>query len=419
MIRKIFIALLMVMLSACATIDTGDKEKTDEVELDESYIEPLRDVFLFDELSDDVRTRIKDANLGNPLSNAQIKMLGMDAYNKPLKTIDGIDISLKNYDRIIMEVVSVECSHCKKQVKETLDELSALDDCQIIQYFDKGDRNEIMAFYDELEMKAPEDAIIISRDDGLHAYLKDDIKIDRYPCTIAFLDGKISFSIFGEYGKEDVSKLYDISFENILKKEELADKSGTDVRLLERTMDDVKRSFSVSNRNRLNALDNDLYSDQLTYQCIGTKLDFSKLMNENERNYISEIEDFGYYADKELALIYTYFNDESETDKVEYINSLIDSNPSIEYVVVLIEGFDSSSVAYENMDIKLHCKTVSTLGRIPEDFFRYGLVAYPTAMFVQKGTFTGAYSNIESVEKFNEAIDMFLGEDSIALKRNN
>ena len=85
----------------------------------------------------------------------------------------------------------------------------------------------------------------------------------------------------------------------------------------------------------------------------------------------------------------------------------------------LVEGFESSSAALNNMSVKFRCPAVSMLASIPKDLFGFGLVNYPTAVFVDRGVFTGAYSNIESKEKFAEACELFISDGSIAYKRNN
>ena len=120
-----------------------------------------------------------------------------------------------------------------------------------------------------------------------------------------------------------------------------------------------------------------------------------------------------------MTLFFTYLRDNSETEKVKQINELISSDEGIEYIVVLIEGLESSSAALKDMKIGFSCPVVSVLGYMPDDFFGFGLIAYPTAVFVDRGTFTGAYSDIESKEKMAEAISLFLSDECIAYRRNN
>ncbi|MEE3409605.1 MAG: hypothetical protein VZQ95_09445, partial [Erysipelotrichaceae bacterium] len=128
---------------------------------------------------------------------------------------------------------------------------------------------------------------------------------------------------------------------------------------------------------------------------------------------------FSVYENEKLVLLYTYLRDNSETEKVEFINDLMKQESDEKYIVILVEGLESSSFALKNMSVRFNCPVVSVLGRMPEDFFNFGLANYPTAVFLDKGTFTGAYSNIESKEKYTEALGIFLGDQCIAYKSNN
>ena len=70
-----------------------------------------------------------------------------------------------------------------------------------------------------------------------------------------------------------------------------------------------------------------------------------------------------------------------------------------------------SSMVLEDMNIDFNCKVVSNLGVIPDDLDDFGVVAYPTAIFIDKSTICGAYSNISDLETFNDALNMFLSEE--------
>ena len=149
------------------------------------------------------------------------------------------------------------------------------------------------------------------------------------------------------------------------------------------------------------------------------KVDFTLMSNKKSDIYINEIDDFTVYEDDELVLIYTFLRDNSQVERVDFINGLIEDNPDLSFIVILIEGAESSSAALNNMKMKFKCPVVSTLGYIPSDFFKFGIAAYPTAIFVDKGTFTGAYSNIKDKETFKKATSIFLNEGCVAYKINN
>ncbi len=152
---------------------------------------------------------------------------------------------------------------------------------------------------------------------------------------------------------------------------------------------------------------------------MGKKADLETTNTPQGDHFYSEVDDFSVYENEKLVLLYTYLRDNSETEKVEFINDLMKQESDEKYIVILVEGLESSSFALKNMSVRFNCPVVSVLGRMPEDFFNFGLANYPTAVFLDKGTFTGAYSNIESKEKYTEALGIFLGDQCIAYKSNN
>ena len=408
--KKFLTVLMIVLLAACT------KEDTEPVK--EEYIDPVKDVFIFAEADSFLQERLKEANNGFDYRNFQFEMLFKDIYEKEITDIEGNTYDLSQYENVILQIVSVECEHCHRQI-EIIDELVNETDALFIQYFNVGTAPEIKNLYHELYQKIPEDICIVERDEGIKDYIKDYLKIEKYPTMICFKNGKVSFCAEGETDPETFIRINQIGFTDVIRKEELIDAQGRDLLSLCHSKEDVKNSLSIENQKKIETLDHDSYTEDLTYQLIGNSLDFSRTGGSSSDIYISDISDFMPYEKEELVLIYTYLRDNSETDKVDFINELIDSNSSVKYIVVLIEGAESSSAALRNMNTGFHCPVVSVLGYMPDDFFRFGLIAYPTAVFVEKGVFAGAYSDIENKEKFNQAIEMFLGEGSLAYKKNN
>ena len=409
MFKKILIVLIMFLVFGCAR----DEETVIEDEIE--YVDPVKDVFIFGELNKDLQKSIKSANNNSEYKNYLFGMLFKDVYDKDIEDIYGNTINFTDYDKLIVEVVSVECSHCKKQ-NESIDDFLKYADTTFIQYFNVGDKDEIIEFYGDNEI--PDNIIIISRDEDLKDYFLSDIGLKMYPSLVTFNNGKVAFVSEGESDLIAFRNINEISFEKPLSEEDFI-VDGVNLLTMNRSRDDVKNQLSIENQEKVVALDNDLYTEELTYTVMGQKLDFSDLDGKKDSTYYSEIDDYSYYEDKELVLFYTYLRDNSETDKVKFINELIETDDSKEYVVVLIEGLESSSAALRNMNIRFGCPVVSNLGYIPEDFFRYGISSYPTALFVNKSTFTGGYSNIESADKFIEATDIFLGDNCVAYKSNN
>ncbi len=411
MLKKIFIVLISFILVSCAT-------NNEEEKLIDEYIAPVKDVFLFDELDNDLKQRIRNANGNSAFKNYQFYMLGKSIYENDLLDINGNIINFNNYDSFILEVLSTTCSHCRDSLKNNLDSLLELD-TTIIQYFNVGDIDDIKNLYEDIDRSIPDNIIVIGKDEGLDDYLRNDIGIERYPTLISYKDNKISFSSIGDMDEESFKSYYEISFINILEKEDLIDSEGNDLLSLNRSVDDVKNDLSIENQNKINDLDNDGYTIEATYKLMGKSVDFTKMSNDKSSPYISEVDDFTIYEDSDLVLLFTFLKDETQSERIEYINELITSNDEVEYLLVLIEGIDNSSSAYKKMDIKANCPVVSVEGYIPQDFFIIGITSYPTALFIRNGVYTGVYSNIENTIKFNQAIEMFLGDTCISLTRNN
>lgn len=405
MLKKIATILSVLMLVSC----TANKNQ----EIQKDYIDPVMDIFIFDELNDDYKETIKKANSNKDYKNAQFKMLNKEVYSDDLVDIDGNIINLTNFDEFVLEVASVGCDHCSKLISEHLEYMLSKG-VRIIQYFN-DDKEDIISFYDDIGMEVPKNLIVICKDDELYDYLHDYLVLEAYPTLISYKDSKVSFETSGDMDNGELDAYFDISFNNTINdNSEILSVIST-----LRTKDDVKKSFSKENLDKLNSLDNDSNTVDYTLSVIGKKLNFDRISNSKSSVYINEIDSFDEYKDKNLALIYTNLGSEEDASKIKYINKLINSNDTVKYIVVLIEGLESSTNIYNNLDVKFAAPVVSVLGYIPDDFFTIGFRNYPSALFVEKGTFTGAYSNINSIENFNKAIDMFIGDNSIALKINN
>lgn len=407
---KRFLLIFFVLLTACS-------KQAEEITVNEEYISPIKDVFLFGELDPNVRAEIKKANGGKDYSNYLFKMLNKNIYMEDLCDINGNTINLTNYDEIVLEVVSIECNHCMKLIKNHLNEMIN-NEYQLIQYFNVGNTEDIIEFYDSLGIDIPKELIIIPNDEGMYEYVKEYLVCETYPTLVSYVNNKVSFVGTGEYEDTTMDAFYDISFNNRLDK--LVDKNGNDLLSILRDIEDVKNDLSIENREKIASIDNDLSTIESTYKVMGSICDYTKISNDKSNIYMNEIDDFNTYKDKNVVLLYTFLRgDEKDDERIDFINSLIDSNDNYEYIVVFVEGLESSSTVYKKINKKFNCPVVSVLGYMPEDFYKIGINQYPTAFFIRKGTFTGAYSNIESIDKFDIALDMFLSEECIALVKNN
>lgn len=410
-LNKLLTLILLINLVACS-----NTKPSEEIE----YIDPLREVFIVKELNEDIQNRIDNANGEKVYQNYQFKMFFTSSYKNDLKDINGNIINLTEYDKLIFEVVSVDCAHCRKITKSYLEEyINKYPDYKFVQYFDDGNKDEVIDFYCNLNKNFINNVTVIAKDDELHKYIYDEIGMKGYPSTCFYLNNELRFIAVGELDPTKYDNAIDLGFINPLSKEELVNKDNESILELDRTIEDVRNSFSKENIEKIEALSTDLYTAELTYKLVGNKCDFDDKLKGNDL-YLSEIKDYEKYKDKKVVLLYTLLEDETETNKIDFINELIKANESLEYIVIFIESYSSSSSVYKKMNKKIEgAPIVSILGQMPVDFYNYGMVAFPSAVFIDRSTFVGAYSKISDVESFKKAIDMFLSDNSIAYKKNN
>ena len=409
MIKKIILLLILLLCVSCSTDNKTVETNTEE------YIEPVRDIFIFDEIDKTLQNRIKIANGGKEFRNKQFKMLFKDVYDEDLTDIDGQKIDLKDYDNLLVEVVSVTCSHCKKQIA-LINEFADLQDIQFVQYFNVGEKQDILDFYAEAGVEIPENIIVIAKDNNFKDYLINNLGIELYPTLLSFKDDKLQFNCAGEIDLDTYNLFKDISFNDSLKPEDFIDADGNNIIDKNRTVKDVENSLSKENLEKFNSLNKE--SKEATLKIIGSLFDYDNIANNNDKTAINEVEDFAYYKDKKTVYIFTYLMDEYDYNRVTLINELM-SDKQYEYVVVLVDGFESSSSFYKDMDVKFDCPVITLTSKVPEDLFKVEMPVYPGALFVDRGVFTGVYSDINNKETFDEALQMFLSDKSIAYKRNN
>lgn len=410
-LSKILTVILIINLTACNNKTTIQEEE---------YIEPLREVFIVGQLDEKIQNRINNANGEKTYQNYQFKMMYTSPYQNDLKDINGNIINLLDYDKLIFEVVSIECNHCKKITKNYLEDyIKKYPEYKFVQYFDDGDKDEVVKFYQDLNKELIDYVVVIPKDEKLHRYIYDDVGMKAYPTTCFYLNNELRYSAVGELDPVKYDNAIDLGFVNPLEKDELVNSENESILEMDRTIEDVRNSFSEENRNKIETLSTDLYTAELTYKLVGNKCDFNDRLKGNDI-YFSEIKDYEKYKDAKVVLLYTLLEDESETNKIDFINDLIKADDSLEYIVIFIESYTSSSSVYKKMNKEIEgAPIVSILGEMPVDFYNYGIVAFPSAVFIDRSTFVGAYSKISDVETFKKATEMFLSENSIAYLRNN
>ena len=405
MIRKILICLL-ILLCSCSR-----KEEENKIE----YIDPVKDLFVFGELAQETADRIRNANADQEFRNYQFRMLEKEVYPETVYDINDDPVDLTGHDRVFLDIVSVKCSHCRKQLHQ-LEETDLDPDTLFIQYFNVGDAQAIRDLYAEEGLTMRDDIFIIPHSDELENYIRYDLKIENYPTLICFKDGKVTFSVVGEFNADKWPLITDIGFDHALSREELSDAQGNYLPDLIRGTEEVKASLSAENQQKLEELGKE--SEKLTLKRIGKTFSFTVTKTSHSDVYINEIEDYSGYEDKELVIFYEDLNSGDPVAKISLINELIEETEGREYIVVLNEGMGSSSAILRNSGLHFECPVISMLSAIPEDFLDYEIGDYPSAVFVEKGTLTGVCTNLD-MERYRKASEIFLGDGCIARKDNN
>lgn len=405
MIRKILLCFLILL---CSCSRSEDKNKIE-------YIDPVKDLFVFGELNNQSAERIRNANADEEFRNYQFRMLEKEVYSETVTDIDGEPLDLTDHEKIYFDVVSVKCSHCRKQLHQ-LEELTLDPDTLFVQYFNVGDAQAIRDLYEEEGLTMRDDISIIPYSEELEDFIRYDLKIENYPTLICFKDGKVTFSVVGEFEAAKWPLIADISFEHVLSREELSDGEGNYLPDLIRGIDEVKASLSEENREKLADLGKE--SEKLTLKRIGKPFSFTVTKISHSDVYVNEIEDYSGYEDKELVIFYENLNDGDPVEKIALINELIEAKEGREYIVVLNEGMGSSSAILRSSGLHFECPVISMLSAIPEGFIDYEIGDYPSAVFVEKGTLTGVCTQLDT-ERYHKAAKIFLGEGCIARRDNN
>lgn len=406
--KKVVLILLIFLLAACSTNSGDTKNDTEALE----FIKPVEDKEIFSYLNDDAASILKSANSGNSMSNKALENLGKTLPDLTLKTIDNKEVKLSDYQnqKLVIEVVSIYCSHCKDQTYKYTDEmLDLLDSVTFIQFFIDGEEDSIKSFYKEINKDIDSRTLVCTKDDDFNAYLKNTLDVDATPTFLFFNNNEISFFKVGLLDIESFNNLYDVAFENTFDISNLTDSEGNSIFTHIRTSDDVLNDLSEDSYNKIKALDNDDSTVNLTLNNIGKTFDFTNQLDD-ESTFTSEV-NFIDYIDSSLMIIRVSEYDETFFD---LLNEFYKENKDVKMIVINMSDEDNQKMAD-----KLDMPFCSVLNQIPEKLNEENLGTNPTCIFVMQGIITGIYSNIDSLDDLTLAKNTFLTDQSIALVKNN
>lgn len=400
--KKIILVLLLILFG-CSNIET-----TNEL----NYIEPVKEGKLFDFLNADTKALLKDVNNGECVENITLKNLGKDLPSYELETIDGAVVNLSDYkdSKLVMEVVSIYCGHCKEQALNNNPYIvSNHSDVTFITYFVNADKDSVNAFYKEIgvEHNNPNELITI-KNEKLNDYMSQDYSFNATPTYFFFNKGKMTWCNVGTIDKEDFESLYEFAFNTKFDTKDLTTDDGTSIFDYIRSIDDVKNDIDEDKYNKLVSLDNDEKTTYLTLKHIGQTFDFNNQYND-ESNFRSEIDFNIDYTEDQIAFIMMSGYDE---ELINTINSFYETNKDIKVFVINTSDKDNEKIADESKAL-----LASIMNKIPKFLDSGELGNYPSILFVQDSIITGIYSNFDTVDNLNSAKELFLGIDSIAVTK--
>ncbi len=401
--KKIILVLLLILFG-CSNTETTDNEIT--------YIEPVKEGKLFDFLNADTKALLKDVNNGQDAENTTLKNLGKDLPDFNLDTINGDVVRLGDYNnsKLVIEVVSTYCSHCKEQALNNNPYIvSNHSDVTFITYFVNGDIDSVSAFYKEIgvEHNNPNELITI-KNEKLNDYMSQNYSFNATPTYYFFNKGKMTWCNVGTIDKEDFESLYEFAFNTKFDINLLTTDDGKSIFDYLRTVDDVKNDIDEDKYNKLVSLDNDEKTTYLTLKHIGQTFDFNNQYND-ESNFKSEIDFNVDYTNDQIAFIMMSAYDE---ELINTINSFYETNKDIKVFVINTSDKDNEKIADE-----LKAPLASIMNKIPKFLDSGELGNYPSVLFVQDSIITGIYSNFDTIDNLNSAKELFLGIDSIAIAK--
>ncbi len=406
--KKLILILLLLFVCACSNgANNSDKQVAKE-----EFIEPVEQKDAFEFLNNEAQTVLKSANSNNALSNKALINMGQSLPDVSLTTVENELIDLNTYQdkKIIIEVVSVYCSHCREQAYMFNDEiLDKLDDVTFIEYFIDGDIDSIKAFYKEINKDIDNRILAVVKNDDFNNYIKVTLDVDVTPTFLFYNNNSLTFYKEGTTDIEAFDNLYDVALNNGFDLSNLIDEDGNSIFTHIRTIDDVINDLSADNYNALEQLDNDDSTVTLTLNNMGTKFDFYSQYSD-ESTFTSEVE-FSSYANCDLMIVrVSEYNEEI----FDILNAFYKDNNDVELVVVNMSDEDN-----EKMADKLDMPLCSILNQIPKKLDEENLGNSPACIFVKQGIITGIYSNINTLDNLIIAKNLFLTDSSIALVKNN
>lgn len=407
--KKILSIILVLCLCSCGVAKTMIDKK-------DEYITPINEVSFYDVVNDELKQKLLDIHGENSVANNMFEALEEDLTDLKLNDINGntFDFNSLKDKEFILEIVQNTCEHCKKQVPLT-ETILKNEDVVFIQYFAWGTIEEINEFYSETGFDIPEGLIVIPSDNDMNTYVNE-LKIDLTPTFLFFKEGKIKFACTGDLSYAKYLKVYDLVNNSPLTKDILVTNDNKSVFDLYRSYDDVLADLSNDSKDKLALVEN---SEEMTVNNIGKQIDYYQIY-EKEDEPIYVIDSFDKYMNEPLVVFYVGYIHNNLEDDVKLVNEFARKHEDLNILTILIDSKDlSTSPLYKSSNLKLETDVISSNAEIPTLLLDALVVSYPAAIFIQDNIVTGGCYQFEDIGALENAYEIFMGDDSIALLNNN
>lgn len=408
--KLVLLFLIMFMLTSCSS-KTIDKD-----EVSDKYIKPINQIDYYDYLNDSLKNKLKNVYEDQKVTNNLLELVDtklpdincLDYYDNPVYFRD-----LSN-GKVVFEIVQYSCDHCLKQVPLT-EEILKNSDITFVQYFAYGSKEQIDDFYDKADRDIPKDLLVIPENKELSNYFMDE-GVDSTPTFLFYEDGNVRLAKIAELSYAQFINATKLAYESPFTSKDLVDNNGDDVRKLLRTYDDVLDDLSTESKDKLAKITN---AEELTINVIGKYLEFYSLYEE-EAGAIYKLDTYTKYINKPLVVFYLGYINNNLEDDINLINAFKNNHKDLNVLTILMDTKDiQTSSVYQGIDLELNTDYVSSNSVIPKQLLDTKVNEYLAALFIQDNIFTGGVSGIKSVETIENAYNTFIGEESIALIKNN
>lgn len=405
--KKIVTVILLFLLCACSTKEI---DKTNE------YIKPLNEINFLNEINDEKKTQLASIYGREEVKNNLLEMVDKRLTDLCVKDYYDNDVDFLKYynSEIVFEIVQYSCEHCLKQTALT-DIILENSDITFIQYFAWGTKEQIDDFYARAKRDMNDKVIVIPQNDELSDYISE-LKVDETPTFLFFKNGKLKFADTGEIALAKFSNIVDYAYNDNFGINDLVNNDGVSLFDLYRGYDDVLADLSNENKDKLALVDN---SEEVTINTIGNHVDY-KTLYEKDGEPLYSIKSFNSYINKDTVVFYVANMNDNLKKDISVINGFISNHQDLKVLTILMDNKDfDTSTAYQELGLMGNFDVVSSTSEIPKVFIDVSVVSYPAAIFIQDDVMTGGFNQIKDIDSLERAYQIFMGDDSLALLKNN